>query len=141
MQAHQVKDFYHGRNPLPIKILSIPGASAVTSAFSASGIVGGEFTFLGFLPHKKGRETLFKEIAESDRPYIFYESPHRLLKSLESLLKFCPEKRAFVAKEISKIHEEYISGTAEEILRVFTKNPDKLKGEFVVIVSKAQNKI
>ena len=84
---------------------------------------------------KKGRETLFKEIASGDRPYIFYESPHRLLKTLESLQKFCPEKRMFVAKEISKIYEEYFQGTAKEILDIFSKNPDKLRGEFVVIVS------
>src|SRR3989344_1396655 len=118
-----------------IQIISVPGPSALTAAFSASGIVGGEFTFLGFLPHKKGRETLFKEIASGDRPYIFYESPHRLLKTLESLQKFCPEKRMFVAKEISKIYEEYFQGTAKEILDIFSKNPDKLRGEFVVIVS------
>jgi 16S rRNA (cytidine1402-2'-O)-methyltransferase len=125
------------REELPdLKIESLPGPSALTASFAASGIVGGEFTFLGFLPHKKGRETLFKEIASSDRPYIFYESPHRLLKSLESLEKFAPQKQVFVAKEISKIYEEYISGIASEIKAVFAAHPDKLRGEFVVIVSK-----
>jgi len=118
-----------------IKIESLPGASALTAAFAASGVVGGEFTFLGFLPHKKGRETLFKEIASSDRPYIFYESPHRIEKSIESLQKFSPEKRVIVAKEISKIFEQYITGTPEEVLAYFAKNPDKVRGEFVVIVA------
>lgn len=117
-----------------MQILSIPGPSALTAAFSVSGIVGGEFTFLGFLPHKKGRETLFKEIAESERPYAFYESPHRLEKTLESLEKFSPTKQVMVAKEITKIFEQYIFGTPKEVSEFFSKNSDKLKGEFVVIV-------
>ncbi len=123
------------REELPeMEILSVPGPSALTSAFSTSGIVGGEFTFLGFLPHKKGRETLFKEIADGERPYIFYESPHRLMKTLESLVKFSPEKQVQVAKEITKIFEQYVIGTPKEVLEYFTKNPDKVRGEFVVIV-------
>ncbi len=124
------------REELPdMRILAVPGPSALTSAFSASGIVGGEFTFLGFLPHKKGRETLFKEIASGDRPYIFYESPHRLLKALESLVKFAPQKTVFVAKEISKVFEEYVTGTPDEMLAYFIQNSEKVRGEFVVIVS------
>lgn len=123
------------REELPeMPILSVPGASALTSAFSTSGIVGGEFTFLGFLPHKKGRETLFKEIAASERPYIFYESPHRLIKTLESLVKFAPHRQVQVAKEITKIFEQYVLGTPGEVLEYFTKNADKVRGEFVVIV-------
>ncbi len=124
------------REELPdLKIESLPGPSALTAAFAASGIVGGEFTFLGFLPHKKGRETLFKEIASSPRPYIFYESPHRLEKALESLHKFAPSKHIVIAKEISKIFEEYITGSAEEVLAFLKANTDKIRGEFVVIVS------
>lgn len=123
------------REELPeMPILSVPGPSALTSAFSTSGIVGGEFTFLGFLPHKKGRETLFKEIAASERPYIFYESPHRLVKTLESLVKFAPEKQVQVAKEITKIFEQYTLGTPQEVLEYFNKNQDKVRGEFVVLV-------
>lgn len=127
------------REELPdVEILSVPGPSALTSAFSTSGITGGEFVFLGFLPHKKGRETLFKEIANSpvggERPYIFYESPHRLIKTLESLVTFAPERRVQVAKEITKVFEQYIDGTPAEVLRYFTLNQDKVRGEFVVIV-------
>jgi 16S rRNA (cytidine1402-2'-O)-methyltransferase len=126
------------REELPaLKIESLPGPSALTSAFAASGVTGGEFVFLGFLPHKKGRETLFKEIADSDRAYIFYESSHRILKALQSLQKFAPKKHVIVAKEISKIHESYFRGTSDEILSVFSKDPLKTKGEFVVIVSKS----
>lgn len=117
------------------KIIPIPGASALTAAFSASGITGGEFTFLGFLPHKKGRETLFKEIAVGDRAYIFYESPHRILKSLESLNVFCPNKKIIIAREITKMFEQMVSGTPQELLVYFNENPDKVRGEFVVMVS------
>lgn len=116
------------------KILAVPGASALTAAWSVSGVTGGEFTFLGFLPHKKGRETLFKEIARSKRPYIFYESSHRLIKSLESLKQFAPSKHIIVIKEITKIFEQTLEGTPDELIAVFKDEPAKLKGEFVFIV-------
>jgi 16S rRNA (cytidine1402-2'-O)-methyltransferase len=117
-----------------IKIRAIPGASALTSAYSISGIKGGDFTFLGFLPHKKGRETLFKEISKSERTMIFYESPHRIMKTLESLNKFAPDKEIFIAREITKIFEEDIKGKASEISEFFKNNKEKIKGEFVVII-------
>lgn len=118
-----------------IKIIPIPGASAVITALSASGLPTHEFTFLGFLPHKKGRETLFKEIAESKRTMVFYESPHRILKTFESLNKFCPEKKVCIARELTKIYEEFKTGSASELLEYLTKNPIKQKGEFTVLVS------
>jgi len=116
-----------------IKIIPIPGPSAVISALSASGLPSSEFLFLGFLPHKKGRETLFKEIAVSERTVAFYESPHRILKALESLQKFAPEKKIVIARELTKIYEEFISGTATELLAHFDAHPDTIRGEFVVI--------
>jgi 16S rRNA (cytidine1402-2'-O)-methyltransferase len=126
------------RKELPeCEIVSIPGASAVTSALSISGVPSSEFLFLGFLPHKKGRETLFKEIANSERPVVFYESPHRIEKSLESLMKFCPEKKVYIGRELTKVFEQMVSGTAEELAKYFKENQDKVRGEFVVIV---QNK-
>ena len=118
-----------------VEVVPIPGASAVVTALSASGLPTHEFTFLGFLPHKKGRETLFKEIAEAERTMVFYESPHRILKTLESLLKFCPNKKVCVARELTKIYEEFKNGTPVEMLEYFTKNPIKQKGEFTVLVS------
>ena len=117
------------------KIIPIPGASALTAAFSSSGITGGEFTFLGFLPHKKGRETLFKEITQGERAYIFYESPHRILKALESLDKFCPNKKVIIARELTKIFEEFVSGSPKELLTYFNENTEKVRGEFVVMVA------
>ena len=118
-----------------IEIIPIPGASAVIAALSASGLPAHEFTFLGFLPHKKGRESLFKEIAESKRTMVFYESPHRILKTLESLQKFCPNKKVCIAREITKIYEEFKTGSPSELLEYLTKNPIKQKGEFTIIVA------
>ena len=118
-----------------VAIVPIPGPSALITALSAAGISGAEFTFLGFLPHKKGRETLFKEIAASSRVMAFYESPHRIEKALESLEKFCGADRGvIVARELTKIHEEFVRGTATEVRAHFTQNPDRIRGEFVVIV-------
>ena len=117
-----------------VKVIPIPGASALITALSASGLPTHEFTFLGFLPHKKGRETLFKEIAISERTMIFYESPHRIMKTLESLVKFAPNKKVCVARELTKIYEEFITNTPEEVLKYFETNKDKVRGEFVVLV-------
>ena len=118
-----------------VEIIAIPGPSAVVSALSISGLPVVEFTFLGFLPHKKGRETLFKEIAASERVNVFYESPHRIIKALESLQKFAPAKKVTIARELTKVFEQTVSGTPEEVLKYFTDNADKVRGEFVVIVS------
>lgn len=126
-----------------IKIEAIPGPSALTSALSIAGVSCADFTFLGFLPHKKGRETLFKEIVSSERTMVFYESPHRIMKSLESLEehlnggsdKTSPRK-VTVCRELTKIFEEVVQGTAKEVKNYFEEHPDKVRGEFVVIVSR-----
>lgn len=118
-----------------VAIVPIPGSSAVITALSASGLPSSDFLFLGFLPHKKGRETLFKEIAGSKRTTVFYESPHRILKTLESLKKHLGGNHKIVlARELTKIYEEMVTGTAQELLKYFEKNKDKVKGEFVVMV-------
>lgn len=116
-------------------VVAVPGPSALTSALSIAGVPVHTFVFLGFLPHKKGRETLFKEIAASERPMIFYESPHRILRALESLQKFVPSKQVTIARELTKIHEEVKSGTPAELLEFYKKNSEKVRGEFVVIVN------
>lgn len=118
-----------------VDVIPMPGPSALIAALSASGLPTHEFTFLGFLPHKKGRETIFKEIAESERTMAFYESPHRILKTLESLDKFCPNKRVCVARELTKIYEEFKTGSAKEILEYLTQNSEKQRGEFTVLVA------
>lgn len=116
-----------------LKIESVPGPSALTAALSIAGVPTHEFVFLGFMPHKKGRETLFKEIAESERTMVFYESTHRILKTLESLSTI--NKRITLVREITKIYEEVLQGNAKDILEILTMTPEKQKGEFVVIVS------
>jgi len=115
-------------------ISPIPGASALTAALSAAGVGLHEFVFLGFLPHKKGRATLFKEMAESERAYVFYESPHRIIKTLESL-KGVEGKTVTIFRELTKVFEERVSGTPAEVLAYFTEHGDKVRGEFVVIVA------
>ncbi len=117
------------------EIIAIPGPSALTSALSISGLPSSEFTFLGFLPHKKGRETLFKEIAVTERTVVFYESPHRILKTLESLNKFVGERKIVIGRELTKVFEQIISGKPRDITEYFEKNKDKVRGEFVVMVS------
>lgn len=117
-----------------VTIVPVPGPSAVISALSASGVPASEFLFLGFLPHKKGRETLFKEIAATRRTVAFYESPHRILKTLASLEAYVGARRIVLARELTKVYEEFLSGTAEELLEIFKKHPEKVRGEFVVIV-------
>lgn len=116
------------------KVVPIPGASALVSAISASGVSASSFVFLGFLPHKKGRETLFKEISTMDRTVVFYESSHRIIKTLESLAEHCPQKHIVVAREITKMFEEFTSGTPLEVLKHTQSDVNKQKGEFVVIV-------
>ncbi|MEI8248870.1 MAG: 16S rRNA (cytidine(1402)-2'-O)-methyltransferase [Candidatus Taylorbacteria bacterium] len=119
-----------------LKIEGIPGPSAVTTALSIAGVSCADFTFLGFLPHKKGRETLFKEIASAERTMVFYESPHRIMKTIESLIEHVRDtKKVTVCRELTKIFEETVAGTAQEIRAYFELHPDKIKGEFVVIVS------
>lgn len=120
-----------------LKIEAIPGPSALTSALSIAGVPTHEFIFLGFMPHKKGRETLFKEITSSERTIVFYESTHRIIKTLESLVEHLKDspKKVTIVREITKIYEEVVQGSAEEVLKVLIDTPEKQKGEFVVIVS------
>jgi len=115
-------------------IVPIPGPSALVAALSASGVSSAEFTFLGFLPQKKGRETIFRKIANSKRVMVFYESTHRILKTLSSLNTHCPQFHIVIGRELTKKFEEFIHGTPDKILEYLTNNTEKQKGEFVVIV-------
>lgn len=110
----------------------VPGASALTAALSIAGLDTTEFTFFGFLPHKKGRQTALKKIVVSDVPVVLYESPHRILKLLKEL---SGTKNITIARELTKVHEEVISGTSAELLVHFAEHPDTVRGEFVVIVT------
>ena len=116
-------------------IVPIPGASAVISALSVSGYPASHYEFLGFIPHKKGRQTIFSRISELGHTIAFYESPHRIIKTLEELKKITGDREIFIAREMTKMFEEYKWGTPEEHLDFYKENPDKCRGEFVVVVS------
>lgn len=114
----------------------IPGPAAVTAALSIAGVPTDEFTFLGFLPHKKGRQTLFGEIAESKRTMVFYESPHRIEKALQSLSEVLSEDRkVMVLRELTKMFESFVEGSATDVATYFKDHQDEVRGEFVVIVT------
>lgn len=120
-----------------VKIESVPGASSLTAAISISGITKTNFYFAGFAPHKKGRETFFKNLPtkiDEENFFVFFESPHRVVKALESMNKFSPDVNVVIVKEITKIFEEVISGKPAELLEFFAQNPDKIRGEFVILV-------
>lgn len=125
------------RNRVPdARIEAIPGPAAITAALSIAGVPTDQFVFVGFLPHKKGRQALFKEIAESERTVVFYESPHRIEKALESLAEILePERKVVVVRELTKMYESLIEGSAQEVREHFIENQDQVRGEFVVIVA------
>ena len=125
------------RRTLPeVTIEAIPGPSALAAALSVAGMPTASFTFFGFLPHKKGRETLFREIAAQEHASVFYESPHRLMKALTSLKTTLSEERQIaVVRELTKIHESVVRGSAGEVCAYFEAHPDQVRGECVVIVA------
>lgn len=118
-----------------IEVVPIPGASALTATISVAGLDLTRFVFYGFLPHKKGRQTLLKKIAESDIPVIIFESVHRINKLLQELVEYTPGIELVVARELTKIHETIYRGQAKEILEQLTAG--QTKGEFVVIIDKS----
>ncbi len=115
-----------------IQVVPIPGPSAFLTALSASGLPIHEFVYLGFLPHKKGRETLLKTIAAEEKTVVFYESPYRIMKTLEKLAELCPQKEIVIGRELTKLYEEFIRGQAREIYESFKRR--SIQGEFVVMV-------
>ncbi len=121
------------------EIIPMPGPSAVITALSVSGLPTDKFLFLGFIPHKKGRETLFKRITGSEETIVFYESTHRIMKTLNSLSEVLSEdRRVVICRELTKKFETIYRGSINEVLEKI-KN-DTIKGEFVVIVDGAKIK-
>lgn len=122
-----------------IEIIPIPGPSALVTLVSVSGVNLSRFVFLGFAPNKKGRESFFKKIIQSEWPVIYYDSPYRFIKNLElisrlGIMEKSEEPRVVVGRELTKIYEEIKKGKVSEILGYYKKYPDKVKGEFVVII-------
>ena len=118
-----------------VKVQCLPGATAFVPALVNSGFDTSSFVFEGFLPHKKGRETMFKKMALEERVIILYESPYRIVKMLEQMEQFIGNERMIsISREISKLYEETLRGTAAELLAHFkVKEP---RGEFVVILDR-----
>jgi len=116
-----------------LQIDCLPGATALIPALVKSGFPTDRFVFEGFLPHKKGRQTLLKKLAEEDRTIVLYESPHRLVKTLEQLKEFFGETRLVsVSRELTKMHEETFTGTVVDTLTHFQKK--EVKGEIVMVI-------
>jgi 16S rRNA (cytidine1402-2'-O)-methyltransferase len=119
-----------------IEVESLPGATAFVPALVNSGFPTDRFVYEGFLPHKKGRQTRWKALAEEERTIVLYESPHRLVKALEQIIEFiAPERPVMVGRELSKMHEQMVRGTATEVLAYFTAHPDKVRGEIVIVIA------
>lgn len=116
-----------------IEVVTLPGATAFVPALVSSGLPCDRFCFEGFLPQKKGRQTRLQALSEEMRTMIFYESPHRMVKTLTQFIEvFGPERQVSVCREISKIHEESVRGTLQEVLQHFTEIEPR--GEFVIVV-------
>ncbi|MFA0961602.1 16S rRNA (cytidine(1402)-2'-O)-methyltransferase [Roseivirga sp. BDSF3-8] len=116
-----------------LKIECLPGPVAFIPALVKSGLPNDRFTFEGFLPHKKGRQTRIKNLVEEERTMVFYESPHRLLKMLQQMAEAMGADRpASVSRELTKMYEETKNGTLQELIEYFTEHP--IKGEIVVCV-------
>lgn len=147
----------------PVQIESVPGPSAITAALSISGIPTDKFVFMGFLPHKKGRQTMLNAAVDSEYPVVIYESKHRIIKLLEELItinkniekenieieeanasmykkekreKRCPVTSVVVCRELSKMHETVYRGEIKSIIDKIKNSTDDQKGEFVVIIGK-----
>ena len=119
-----------------IAIECLPGPTAFVPALVKSGLPADSFVFEGFLPHKKGRSKKLNQLKQESRTMIFYESPHRLIKTLNQFEEtFGKDRKASVSRELTKVYEETVNGTLEELVKVFQDK--KIKGEFVLVVAGA----
>lgn len=117
-----------------IEVECLPGATAFVPAIVQSGLPCSSFYFYGFLPHKKGKESLLKRVAEMEETVIFYESPHRLLKSLEKMVEIIgPDRKISISKELTKIYDFTFRGTIAEAVEFFGQK--EVKGEFVMVLA------
>ena len=128
----------HALHERQIPVIPIPGPSAVTAALSACPLPVNNFFFAGFLPHKKGRKSRLEQLAQLQVSLVFYESPFRIMKLLDELEAVLPDATLFIGREMTKIHEEYRTGTIEEMRQLLANG--KTRGEFVVVVHPAGKK-
>ncbi len=122
-----------------IVIVPIPGVSAITAAMSVSGLPSDSFTFIGFLPQKKGRLKKIKQLNNIDNTIILFESPYRLEKTLNQLLENLGNRPVVVGRELTKLYEEVIRGNLNELIMYFSKS--KVKGEIVIMIGKDDDRI
>ncbi len=119
-----------------ISVSALPGASAVITALSASGFPASHFEFFGFLPHKKGRKKILEKINNLSHTAVLYESTHRIMKFLEQAEEiFTPDRKICIARELTKIYEEYLRGTVGELKKALKQDKQRQKGEFTIIIS------
>ncbi|MBT4375300.1 MAG: 16S rRNA (cytidine(1402)-2'-O)-methyltransferase [Nitrospina sp.] len=118
-----------------VPVVSLPGPSAVLGALTVSGLPVNRFVFEGFLPRKKGRKKIIAELAQEKRTIVLFESPHRIVKTLNELYQVMGERKAALARELTKIHEEVIRGTLGEL--AIKAEEKKLKGEITLVISGA----
>lgn len=118
-----------------LQVEALPGPTAFLPALIKSCLPADRFTFEGFLPHKKGRNSKLNELADEERTFILYESPYRIVKTLKQLAEVCgSDREASVSRELTKLHEETLNGTLDELAAHFDALP-KIKGEFVLTVA------
>tara|TARA_B100001564_G_C20616265_1_gene660056 strand:- start:653 stop:1345 length:693 start_codon:yes stop_codon:yes gene_type:complete len=122
-----------------IDVIPIPGASALTAAISASGLPSDAFTFIGFLPTKKGRKKKISSLENLDMTIVLFESPHRLIKTLNQLKEALGERPIVVARELTKLYEEIIRGNFSSAIEFFEAK--KIKGEIVIMIGKNDDRI
>ena len=120
-----------------IEVQTLPGATAFVPALVSSGLPCDRFCFEGFLPQKKGRQTRLQQLADEERTMVFYESPYRVVKTLQQFVEvFGADRQVSVCREISKVHEESVRGTLQEVIAHFTANEPR--GEFVIVLQGQQ---
>jgi len=120
-----------------LKIECLPGATAFVPALVKSGFPTDRFVFEGFLPHKKGRQTIIKKLVDEERTIVLYESPHRLIKALEQFLEFFgPDRNISVSRELTKVYEETVTGSVSFVLNHFKEK--EVKGEIVIVIEGKQ---
>jgi 16S rRNA (cytidine1402-2'-O)-methyltransferase len=119
-----------------IRIVPLPGATAFVPVLVASGLSTHEFVFIGFLPHKKGRKTKLESLVEEKKTIILYESPHRIVKTLQELMNYLGDRKAVIGREMTKKFEELTRGTLSSLITDYSSR--SIKGEFVVVVEGKQ---
>lgn len=122
-----------------VDIVPIPGPSAVTAALSVAGLPSDSFTFVGFLPQKKGRIKKIEQLSEINNTIILFESPHRLLKTLNQLFEILGNRQVAIGRELTKLYEEIIRGNLKDVTQEFSKK--SVKGEIVIMIGKNDDRI